>query len=78
MVDLNMPLKGSQEGSNVKACNVDLMDNEVESHDGSAIRDLMMDQYEVNPDDVDNADEELAEISDDGDDEEEMNYYSET
>ncbi|XP_016172646.1 uncharacterized protein LOC107615038 [Arachis ipaensis] len=78
MVDLNMRPEGSQEGSNVEACNVDLMDDGVESHDGSAIRDLMMDQYEVNPDDVDDGDEEPAKIPDDGDEEEEMNYYSDT
>ncbi|XP_015958594.1 uncharacterized protein LOC107482579 [Arachis duranensis] len=78
MVDLNMPLEGSQEGSNVKVRNVDLMDDDVKSHDGSAIRDPMMDQYEVNPDDGYNADEEPPEISDDGDEEEEMNYYGDT
>ncbi|KAL4390215.1 hypothetical protein AHAS_Ahas03G0122800 [Arachis hypogaea] len=78
MVDLNMPLEGSQEGSNVEVRNVDLMDDGVESHDSSAIRDPMMEQYEVNPDDGDNADEEPPEIPDDGDEEEEMNYYSDT
>ncbi|RYR46094.1 hypothetical protein Ahy_A07g031843 [Arachis hypogaea] len=46
MVDLNMPTEGSQEGSNVKVRNVDLMDNSVESHEGFAIKDPMMDQYE--------------------------------
>ena len=38
MVDLNMPPEGSQEGSNIEVRNVDLMDDGVESHDGSAIR----------------------------------------
>ncbi|XP_016163860.1 uncharacterized protein LOC107606324 [Arachis ipaensis] len=37
-----------------------------------------MDQYEVNPDDGDDADDEPPKISDDGDGEEEMNYYGET
>ncbi|RYR42052.1 hypothetical protein Ahy_A08g038497 [Arachis hypogaea] len=50
----------------------------VESYKGSAIRDPMMDQYEVNPDDEDDADDEPTEIPDDGDEEEEMNYYGET
>ncbi|XP_016191920.1 uncharacterized protein LOC107632778 [Arachis ipaensis] len=78
MVDLHMPLEGSQEGSNVEVRNVDLMDGDVESHDGSAIRDPMMDQYEVNPDDGDDADKEPPEIPYDGDEEEEMNYYGDT
>ncbi|RYR63269.1 hypothetical protein Ahy_A04g021067 [Arachis hypogaea] len=34
-----------------------------------------MDQYEVNSDDGDDADDEPTEISDDGDEKEEMNYY---
>ncbi|RYR75786.1 hypothetical protein Ahy_A01g000369 [Arachis hypogaea] len=41
------------------------MDDDVKSHDGSAIRDPMMDQYEVNPDDRDDAKEEPPEIPDD-------------
>ncbi|XP_057720462.1 uncharacterized protein LOC130934963 [Arachis stenosperma] len=51
------------------------MDDDVKSHYGSTIRDPMMDQYEVNPDDRDDAKEEPPEIHDDGDEEEEMNYY---
>ncbi|XP_057746404.1 uncharacterized protein LOC130965659 [Arachis stenosperma] len=78
MVDLNMPPEGSQEGSNVEILNVDLMDDGVESHDDSTIRDLMMEQYEVNPNDGDDADEEPHEIPDDGEEEEEMNYYGDT
>ncbi|RYQ81246.1 hypothetical protein Ahy_Scaffold1g107226 [Arachis hypogaea] len=78
MVDLNMPPEGSQEGSNVEVRNADMMGDDVESHEGSAIRDPMMDQYEVNPDDGDDADDEPPEIPDDGDEEEEMNYYGET
>ncbi|RYR27787.1 hypothetical protein Ahy_B01g051845 [Arachis hypogaea] len=73
-----MPPEGSQEGSNVEVRNVDLMDDGLESHDGSAIGDPMMEQYEVNPDDGDDADEEPAEIPYDGDEEEEMTYYSDT
>ncbi|XP_025670697.1 uncharacterized protein [Arachis hypogaea] len=69
-----MAPEGSQEGSNVEVDNAEL-DDGVESHDGSAVRDPMMDQYEVNPDDRDDAEEEPVEISDDGDDEEEMNCY---
>nr|XP_029148112.1 uncharacterized protein LOC114925151 [Arachis hypogaea] len=42
MVDLNMPPEGSQEGSNVKVRNVNLMDNGLESHNGSANRDPIM------------------------------------
>ncbi|RYR78050.1 hypothetical protein Ahy_A01g002783 [Arachis hypogaea] len=76
MVDLNMPPKGSQEGSNVGADNAEL-DDGAESHDGSAVGDPMMDQYEANPDDGDDAEEEPAEIPNDGDDEEEMNFYVE-
>ncbi|RYQ91077.1 hypothetical protein Ahy_B09g096941 isoform A [Arachis hypogaea] len=75
IVDLNMSREGSQEGSNIEVCNVDLMDDCVESHDGSAIRDLMIDQYEVNPDNGDDAEEEPPEIPDDGDKEKEINYY---
>ncbi|KAL4287816.1 hypothetical protein AHAS_Ahas19G0224000 [Arachis hypogaea] len=78
MVDLNMPPEDSQEGSNVEVRNVDLMDDGHESHDGSLIRDLMMEVYEVNLDDGDDADEEPPEIPDDGDEEEEMNYYGDT
>ncbi|RYR13961.1 hypothetical protein Ahy_B04g070685 isoform A [Arachis hypogaea] len=78
IVDLNMPPKGSQEGSNVEVCNVDLMDDGLESHDGSAIRDSMMEQYEVNLDDGDDADEEPPKIPDDGNEEEEINYYGDT
>ncbi|RYR74047.1 hypothetical protein Ahy_A02g008644 [Arachis hypogaea] len=78
MVDLNMPPEGSQEGSNVEVCNIDLMDDGVESHDGSAIRDSMMDQYEVNPNNGDDADEEPPKILDDCDEEEEMNYHGDT
>ncbi|RYR01476.1 hypothetical protein Ahy_B06g080346 [Arachis hypogaea] len=74
MVDLNMAPEGSQEGSNVEVGNAEL-DDGVESHEGSAVRDPMMDQYEVNPDDEDDTEEESAEIPDDGDEEEEMNYY---
>ncbi|QHN84969.1 uncharacterized protein DS421_16g533320 [Arachis hypogaea] len=70
MVDLNMSPEGSQEGSNVEVRNINLMDDGLESHDGSAIRDPMMEQYEVNPDDGDDADEEPPEIPDDGDEEE--------
>ncbi|RYR13962.1 hypothetical protein Ahy_B04g070685 isoform B [Arachis hypogaea] len=73
-----MPPKGSQEGSNVEVCNVDLMDDGLESHDGSAIRDSMMEQYEVNLDDGDDADEEPPKIPDDGNEEEEINYYGDT
>ncbi|KAL4299951.1 hypothetical protein AHAS_Ahas17G0152200 [Arachis hypogaea] len=78
MVDLNMPPEGSQEGSTVEVRKADLMDDGVESHDGSTIRDPMMDQYEVNPDNGDDADEEPPKIFDDGDEEEEMNYYGDT
>ncbi|KAL4397029.1 hypothetical protein AHAS_Ahas01G0151000 [Arachis hypogaea] len=78
MVDLHMPPEGSKEGSNVEVHNVDLMDDGVESHDGSAIRDSTMDEYEVNPNDGDDVDEEPPEIPDDGDKEEEMNYYDDT
>ncbi|KAL4337285.1 hypothetical protein AHAS_Ahas12G0094900 [Arachis hypogaea] len=78
IVDLNMPPEGSQEGSNVEVRNVDLMDNSVESHNGSAIRDPMIEEYEVNPDDGDDADEKPPEIPDDGDEEEEMYYYGDT
>ncbi|XP_016169155.1 uncharacterized protein LOC107611775 [Arachis ipaensis] len=78
MVDLNMPPEGNQEGSNVEVRNADMMDDDVESHEGSAIRDMMMDQYEVNPDDGDDANDEPMEILDDGDEEEEMNYYGDT
>ncbi|RYR47183.1 hypothetical protein Ahy_A07g033134 [Arachis hypogaea] len=78
MVDLNMPPEGNQEGSNVKVRNVNLMDDGVKSHDGSAIRDLMMDAYEVNPNDRDDADEEPPEIPDDSDEEEEINFYGDT
>ncbi|XP_057759483.1 uncharacterized protein LOC130979939 [Arachis stenosperma] len=78
MVDLNMPPEGSQKGSNIEARNADLMDDGVESHDGSVVRDPMMDQYEVNPDDENVADEKPAEIPDDGDEEDEMNYYGDT
>ncbi|KAL4276428.1 hypothetical protein AHAS_Ahas20G0206200 [Arachis hypogaea] len=77
MVDLNMAPEGSQEWSNVEVDNAEV-DDGVESHDGSTLRDPMMDQYEVNPDDRDDAKEEPAEIPDGGDDEEEMNYYGET
>ncbi|KAL4396985.1 hypothetical protein AHAS_Ahas01G0146600 [Arachis hypogaea] len=38
----------------------------------------MMGQYEVNPDDGDDVDEETPEIPNDGDEEEEMNYYDDT
>ncbi|KAL4350207.1 hypothetical protein AHAS_Ahas10G0118900 [Arachis hypogaea] len=62
MVDLNMPPEGSQEGSNAKVRNVDLMD----------------DGLELNLDGGDNADEEPPEIPNDGDEEEEMNYYGDT
>ncbi|RYR79775.1 hypothetical protein Ahy_A01g004587 isoform A [Arachis hypogaea] len=65
MIDLNMPPEGSQEGSNVEVGNTDMMEENVETHEGSAIRDPMMDQYEVNPDDGDNADDEPTKISDD-------------
>ncbi|KAL4381541.1 hypothetical protein AHAS_Ahas04G0143800 [Arachis hypogaea] len=78
MVDLNIPHEGSQERSNVEVRNADMMGDDVESHEGFAIRDPMMDQYEVNPDDRDDADDEPPEISDDGDEEEEMNYYGDT
>ncbi|XP_057734504.1 uncharacterized protein LOC130949925 [Arachis stenosperma] len=80
MVDLNMPPEDSQEGSNVEVRNVDLMDDGLESHEGSAIKDLMMEAYEVNPDDGDDTNEEPPEIPDDGDEEEEegMNYYGDT
>ncbi|XP_016194992.1 uncharacterized protein LOC107635959 [Arachis ipaensis] len=78
MVDLNMPPEGSQEGSNVELGNADMMEDNVESHEGSAIRDPMMDLYKVNPDDEDDADDESTEIFDDGDKEEEMNYYGDT
>ncbi|KAL4293626.1 hypothetical protein AHAS_Ahas18G0146900 [Arachis hypogaea] len=77
MVDLNMPPEGSQEGSNVEIQNADMMGGDVKSHEGYTIRDPMIDQYEVNPDDVDDADDEPPEILDDGDEEEEMNYYDE-
>ncbi|RYR27919.1 hypothetical protein Ahy_B01g051994 [Arachis hypogaea] len=75
MVDLNMPPEGSQEGFNVKVRNADMMGDDVESHEGSAIRDPMMDQYEVNPDDGNDADDEPPEIPDDSDKKKEMNYY---
>ncbi|RYQ79517.1 hypothetical protein Ahy_Scaffold6g108271 isoform A [Arachis hypogaea] len=77
MVDLNMAPEGSQEGSNIEVDNAELGGG-VESHDGSTVRDPMMDQYEANPDDGDNAEEEPAKIPDDGDDEEEMNFYGNT
>ncbi|KAL4321844.1 hypothetical protein AHAS_Ahas14G0151100 [Arachis hypogaea] len=78
MVDLNMPPEDSQEGCNVEVCNIDLMDDGLESHDGSAIIDTMMEQYEVNPDDGDDVDEEPPEIPNDCEEEEEMNYYGDT
>ncbi|KAL4286826.1 hypothetical protein AHAS_Ahas19G0125000 [Arachis hypogaea] len=78
MVYLNMPPEGSQEGSNVEVRNVNLIDDNLESHDGFAIRDPMMEQYEVNHDDAEDADKEPPEILDDGDGEEDMNYYGDT
>ncbi|XP_016185630.1 uncharacterized protein LOC107627295 [Arachis ipaensis] len=77
MVDLNMAPEGSQDRPNVEVDNAELGDG-VESHDGSAVRDPMMDQYEANPDDGDDAEEEPVKIPDDGDDEEEMNFYGDT
>ncbi|RYQ97137.1 hypothetical protein Ahy_B08g093149 [Arachis hypogaea] len=47
MVDLNMQPEGSQEGSNVEVCNADMMDDDVESHEGYAIRDPMMNQLNL-------------------------------
>ncbi|KAL4344247.1 hypothetical protein AHAS_Ahas11G0159300 [Arachis hypogaea] len=78
MVDLNMPPEGNQERSNVKVRNIDLMDDGVESHEGSAIRDPIMCQYEVSPDDGDDFDEEPPEIPNNGDEEEEMNCNDDT
>ncbi|RYQ95773.1 hypothetical protein Ahy_B08g091128 [Arachis hypogaea] len=75
MVDLNMPPEGSQEGSNIDLPNAGMMQDNDESHKGSVIRDPMMDPYEVNPDDGDDANDKPTEIPDDGDDGEEMNFY---
>ncbi|RYR50018.1 hypothetical protein Ahy_A07g036569 [Arachis hypogaea] len=55
-----------------------IVQDNAESHEGSTIRDPTMDQYEVNPDDGDDADYKPTEIPDDGDEEEEMNYYGDT
>ncbi|KAL4356783.1 hypothetical protein AHAS_Ahas09G0121200 [Arachis hypogaea] len=38
----------------------------------------MMDQYEVNPNDGDDVEDKPLKISDDGNEEEEMNYYGDT
>ncbi|KAL4321679.1 hypothetical protein AHAS_Ahas14G0134600 [Arachis hypogaea] len=78
MVNLNMPPESSQEGSNVEVGNADMIEYNVESHGSSAIRDPMMDQYEVNPDDEDDVDDKPTEIPNDSDEEEEMNYYGDT
>ncbi|RYR15145.1 hypothetical protein Ahy_B04g071869 isoform C [Arachis hypogaea] len=78
MVGLNMPAEGSQEGSNAELPNADMMQDNVKSHEGSAIRDPMMDPYEVNPDDGDDAGDEPTKIPDEGDKEEEINYYGDT
>nr|XP_029152523.1 uncharacterized protein LOC114926157 [Arachis hypogaea] len=78
MVDLNIPPEGSQERSNVEVGNADIMEDNVKSYEDSAIKDSMIDQYEVNPDDGDDADDEPTEIPDDGDEKEEMNYYGDT
>ncbi|KAL4396814.1 hypothetical protein AHAS_Ahas01G0129500 [Arachis hypogaea] len=43
-----------------------------------ALRQQESKRYEVNPDDGDDADEEPPEIPDDGDEEEDMNYYGDT
>ncbi|KAL4337409.1 hypothetical protein AHAS_Ahas12G0107300 [Arachis hypogaea] len=62
MVDLNMRPEGTQEGSNVELGNAD----------------IIKDNVEINPDDGDDADDEPMEIPDDGDEEEEINYYGDT
>ncbi|RYQ79121.1 hypothetical protein Ahy_Scaffold7g108332 [Arachis hypogaea] len=77
MVDLNMPPEVSQERLNIGLGNADMMEDNVEGHEGSAIRDSMMNLYEVNPNDGydDDDDDEPTKFFDDGDEEEEMNYY---
>ncbi|KAL4345072.1 hypothetical protein AHAS_Ahas11G0241800 [Arachis hypogaea] len=78
IVNLNMPAKGSQEGLNVELPNADMIQDNVEIHKGSTIRNSRMDRYEVNPDDGDDADDEPTKIPDEGNEEEEMNYYGDT
>ncbi|RYR75775.1 hypothetical protein Ahy_A01g000360 [Arachis hypogaea] len=78
MVDLNTPPKGSQEESNFEHSNDGMMQSNVESHEGSAIRDSMMNFYQVNPDDDEYAEVEPTEISDEGEEEENKNYYGDT
>ncbi|KAL4306038.1 hypothetical protein AHAS_Ahas16G0138300 [Arachis hypogaea] len=73
-----MPPEGSQKGSNIEVGNANMMENKVESREDFSIRDPMIDQYEVNPDDGDDANDEPTEIPDNGDEEEEMNYYGDT
>ncbi|KAL4389971.1 uncharacterized protein DS421_3g70780 [Arachis hypogaea] len=76
MVDINMPSKDSQEGSNIKDFNDGMMEVDFESHEGYAIRDPTMDPYQVNSNDNEDAETEPIEISDE--EKEEMNYYSDT
>ncbi|KAL4345066.1 hypothetical protein AHAS_Ahas11G0241200 [Arachis hypogaea] len=64
IVNLNMPAKGSQEGLNVELPNADMIQDNVEIHKGSTIRNSRMDRYEVNPDDGDDADDEPTKIPD--------------
>ncbi|KAL4329567.1 hypothetical protein AHAS_Ahas13G0313000 [Arachis hypogaea] len=75
MVDLNMLIEGSQEGSNVEDFNYGMMQSDIKSHEGSTIRDSMMDPYQVNPDDGEDAEAEPTKILDEKEEEEEMNYY---
>ncbi|RYR04989.1 hypothetical protein Ahy_B06g084815 [Arachis hypogaea] len=77
MVDLNMSPEGSQEGSNIEDSNDGMMQVDVESHEGSAIRDPTMDPYQVNSDDDKDAEVEPIEIPDEKE-EKEINYYSDT
>ncbi|RYQ95804.1 hypothetical protein Ahy_B08g091166 isoform A [Arachis hypogaea] len=69
MVDLSIPPESSQEGSNIEHSNDGMI------HDSSPIRDPMTDPYQVNPDDGDDVEAEPTEISYEGEEEEEMNFY---
>ena len=62
MVNLNMPPESSQEGSNVEDSNDGIIQTDIEIYEGSTIRYLMTDPYQVKPNDGENAKTEPMKI----------------